>query len=103
MIKQDDLRLLYKLEQRVADKIGMHGYVDIKPIAKELGLDMDNIMKEVGRVCDTRNYNVGGHMMCTRHNVLPAYKEKGELVLDKDHVEGLRQILAVELGLRKDY
>ncbi|MBN2052588.1 hypothetical protein JW756_03730 [Candidatus Woesearchaeota archaeon] len=104
MITENDFFLLHELEKRVVEKAGMNGRIDIKPIASELGLNMNRVMKEVKLICDTKKYNVGGHMYCTKHNVLPAYKKNGGLVLDKDHLEGIRRILAVEYkGLCQDY
>ena len=77
--------------------------VDIRPLTKDIGLDIDRIMEEVGRICDARDHGVGGHMDCTRANVLPQYKADKRVVVDRDHLEGLYQILRVEHGFRPDY
>lgn len=100
------IKLLFQLEDKLyrhVANLDLSNEVDIRPHAEELGLDLDEVMAEVGRICKTRSYQVGGHMDCTRVNVLPDYVRNGSLVMDKDHLEGLRQILKVEHGIRKDY
>ena len=42
-------------------------------------------------------------MSCTRANVIPAYQQTGELVLDIDHLQGIKEILKVDMGLISDY
>jgi len=53
--------------------------VDVKSVSKELGLDMDEVLEEVIRICETRDYNVGRHMDCTKDNVIHRYKNRGEI------------------------
>jgi len=77
--------------------------IDVRPFAEEIGLDIDSVMEEIGKICDNRNYNVGWHMDCTRMNVLTDYRTTRKILLDRDHLEGLRQILRVEYGDRRDY
>ena len=103
MISVDDLGLLFKLQNRTFDDKGNLYFINIVPIAKEMGLDIEEVMQEVERVCATRTCKAGGHVWCTEHNVLPKYRKNRELFLNRDHVEGLYQILAVGLGLREDY
>ncbi len=104
MVKNYDVLLLARLQGVVARKCGCDVRVDIRPLAEELGLDMDAVMKEVIGICATRDYNVGGaHVFCTMENVVPEYQASGTLILDKDHVEGLAHILAVHRGVCQDY
>ncbi|MBR9683770.1 hypothetical protein GOV03_04490 [Candidatus Woesearchaeota archaeon] len=98
-----EMLLLGDLVHNVCEQGGMLNHVDLRPLAEELGLDLDEIMQEIIHICDTQNYNVGCHMHCTRVNVIPKYQKTGELVLNKDHTEGLLKILAVHKGIRKDY
>lgn len=99
----EKLLLLGRLEAHVRGDHPLHAIVDIKPIAEEFGLDLDEIMPEIIHICETRNYRVGFHMYCTRKNVIPDYDKNGELKLDADHVEGLARILAVHHGIGSDY
>lgn len=103
MISKNELSALIELKSIIYETIPESREIDIKPLAKDLGLDMDKIMAEVIEICENENYVVGDHMVCTRVNVIPEYKESGSLVLDRDHVEGLSEILGVHYGLWEDY
>lgn len=103
-IIKDYIRLLEGIANKVSNSTRKENdRVDIVPIAKEIGLNLEECMREVERVCATKHYKVGAHIWCTQHNVLPEYKKNGTLILDRDHIEGLYKILAVDLGLRDDY
>ncbi|MBI4145488.1 hypothetical protein HY493_04775 [Candidatus Woesearchaeota archaeon] len=102
-VSPGDILLLRDLQNRVNSEFRENQLVDIRPIAIELGLDLDKIMHRVIDICKTRTYTAGGHVFCTKYNVLPEYERVGSLVLDGDHVEGLRQILRVDMGQRPDY
>ena len=60
-------------------------------------------MKKIIGICNTKEYNVGSHMFCTRENVIPEYERTGRLELDFDHIKGLRKILAVDFGIMNDF
>ena len=102
-MKQRDLSLLMDLERRLIDMACENEKVDIRPIAEELGLDIDKIMRRIISICQTKKYTVGGHFYCTKANVLPEYERSGKLKLDRDHVGGLRHILKVDSGMIPDY
>lgn len=103
MVDTNDLVLLLDLEEKVANQYGVSVYVDIKPLAKEIGLNIEAVMSRIVNICETKKYNVGSHMDCTKRNVIPEYKRDGELRLNSDHIEGLRKILAVDMGIMLDY
>jgi len=97
-----NILLLAKLARLISERYKRDENVDIRPLATEIGLEIDSVMEKVGQICDTRRYNVGGHMFCTRLNVLPEYRKNGKLIIDKDHVDGLAEILNVESGDHPD-
>jgi len=103
MITDMEMLLLGDLADKVSEKCGFDRQTDLRPIAQEIGLDIDRVMEEIINICETEDYNVGSHMYCTRENVIPHYKRERRIRLDKDHTEGLLQILAVHYGVRKDY
>jgi hypothetical protein len=96
-----DIYLLSKVHNLVRDSEQRN--VDIRPLAEEVGLDIDAVMEEVAIICTTGDYFVGGHVFCTRENVLPQYQRDGSLKLDSNHVEGLYKILQVDRGLIEDF
>lgn len=73
MISKEDFLLLSELENSIADQYG-NKIVDIRPTAKQIGLDMDNVMRRIIEICRAKDYTVGYHMDCTRHNVIPEYE-----------------------------
>ena len=103
MVSDYDLKLLVDLTERVYEEFGENTEGNIRPLAKELGLDIDGVMQEIIKICRTEDYRVGCHMYGTRENVIPPYLKDGALELDRDHTEGLAKIIAVHLGHTKDY
>ena len=100
--KQAIQRLVYLYDEFFCRDLP-RDFVDVTQHAGTFGIDVSEIMAEIERICAQRNYHVGTHMNCTRWNVLPMYHARKALVLDRDHVEGLIQILSVEHGFRADY
>lgn len=100
------IKQLMELENNLffgKEEFGYFDEVDIRPHAAKIGLDIDLVMKDIDRICSTSNHNVGCHMDCTRMNVLRQYKSDKSVTMDRDHIEGLYQILMVEYGYRSDY
>jgi hypothetical protein len=75
-----EMLLLGDLVDKVRDKAGFENKVNIKPLAEELGIDIDKAMEEIIEICNTRDYNVGTHMYCTRENVIPRYHKNPQKV-----------------------
>jgi len=96
-----EIRKLLELEAHVIN-CGL-GKIDIRPLAIEIGLDIDYVMKRIVEICKRSNYNVGSHVFCTKENIIPEYERTGSLRIDFDHVKGLRKILAVDSGIMNDY
>lgn len=99
---RSDILKLMDLQEIVINK-SEEPKADIRLIAKDIGLDIDKVMKDVIKICKKKNYNVGYHMFCTRLNVIPEYVRSGKLELDIDHIKGLRRILIVDKGMMSDY
>ena len=76
---------------------------DMTEKIKNIGIDIEELMKEIKIVCDNGRLNVGGHLLCTKNNILPEYEQSNRLVLNADHLEGLGKILLVERGCIEDY
>lgn len=91
------------LDMYYRGKLPENDRINVRHVAEKNGIDIDKIMTEIIEICGKQNYNVGTHMFCTRANVIPRYLEIGELRLDRDHAEGLLQILAVHQGKKRDY
>ena len=96
-----EIRKLLELEARVIN-CGL-GKIDIRPLAAEIGLNIDYVMKMIIKICKRSSYNVGSHVFCTKENIIPEYERVGSLKMDFDHVKGLRKILAVDSGIIDDY
>ncbi len=94
---------LFELTSLVRERAGENIKVDARPIAAKLGINLDEVMAEIIDVCEKETYFVGGHMNCTRWNVIPEYQAKHEVYLDRDHAEGLAQILSVHYKFKPDY
>lgn len=79
------------------------GKGDVRPFTEKIGLNLDQVMEDIALVCRSRDFSAGGHMDCTRINVLPHYVLGGNLIIDRDHFKGLKEILRVEYGDRREF
>jgi DNA polymerase III alpha subunit len=75
---------------------------NLRDYAKAMNIDLDECMGIVKKIVEENKYNAGGHMYCTRENVLTKYQKTGEVVEDIDHIEGLGVLIAIDLGYLRD-
>ncbi|PIN87107.1 hypothetical protein COV19_01265 [Candidatus Woesearchaeota archaeon CG10_big_fil_rev_8_21_14_0_10_44_13] len=102
MATTEDINALNRIKQHMLNERDTV-FFNIRPIAEQFGLDLDSIMEDVIEICGTKQYKVGWHMNCTRANVIPKYEQTNELSLDIDHLQGIKDILKVDMGLISDY
>ncbi len=102
MISDEDIYNLLKLKEEYPG-INPLGKKDMTKRIESIGINIEEMMSEVNEVCNRGEYHVGGHLVCTKHNVIPNFMESGRLFLDRDHLEGLAKILLVSRGKIRDY
>jgi len=75
---------------------------DLRDYAVKNQINIDECMGIVNKIVEENKYFAGGHMYCTKNNVLPRYKETGEVIIDSDHIKGLMELIAIDLGYMND-
>ena len=75
---------------------------NLRDYAVAKGVDLDQCIEIVRKIVEEDKYFVGSHMGCTRENVLKRYDHTGEVIQDTDHIKGLMELIATDLGYMKD-
>ena len=101
MFDKDSLLLLLS-ECKSTWGLKQEDFRDIGEMIIQAGFNLKEVMQYFKDLTQN-DWELGGHMFCTRINVIPNYEERGKLIEDYDHLKGLIDLVAVDLGYRKPY